>query len=125
MPAADAPPPVPPHPAAAHAPIHVHHHYHPGKSGSTAALLEVIPGLFQVFGIGHIYAGRVGLGLCVMFGYWLLTFINLLLCVVFIGFITWPLCWAGTMILSAVLAANACKPALPIAATSTIQGDPR
>ncbi|MGE8280013.1 MAG: hypothetical protein ACN6O2_06205 [Stenotrophomonas sp.] len=87
----------------------VHHYYHPQKSGGTAALLEVIPGLFQVFGIGHIYAGNVVLGLLFMFGYWALAFVNFLLCFVFIGFITWPLCWVATMIISPLIAANTCK----------------
>lgn len=87
----------------------VHHYYHPHKSGGVAALLEVIPGLFQVFGIGHMYAGNVVTGLLFMFGYWALAFVNFLLCFVFIGFITWPLCWIATMIISPLTAANACK----------------
>ena len=49
----------------------VHHYYYPQKSGGTAALLEVLPGLFQIFGIGHLYAGNVVTGLLIMFGYWL------------------------------------------------------
>jgi TM2 domain-containing membrane protein YozV len=88
----------------------VHHYYHPTKSGSVAALLEVLPGLFfQTFGIGHIYAGNVGTGLFFMFGYWLLLFFNVLLMFVFIGFITAPLCWVAAMIISSLTAANSCK----------------
>lgn len=87
----------------------VHHYYHPHKSGGTAALLEVLPGLFQVFGIGHLYAGNVGTGLFFMFGYWALAFVNFLLCFVFIGFITWPLCWIAIMIISSIVASNSCK----------------
>lgn len=108
----DIPPPPPSAPAApaAPAPQQVHHYYHPQKSGGVAALLEVLPGLFlQTFGIGHMYAGNVGTGLIIMFGYWALTLVNLLLCFVFIGFITWPLCWVAAMILSSLTAANACK----------------
>lgn len=102
----DIPPPMPAVPA----PQQVHHYYHPLKSGGVAALLEVLPGLFlQTFGIGHIYAGNVGTGLIIMFGYWALTVVNVLLCFVFIGFITWPLCWIAAMILSSLTAANACK----------------
>ncbi len=97
-----APPPPPP-------PQQVHHYYHPHKSGGVAALLEVVPGLFQVFGIGHLYAGNVATGLLIMFGYWALTFVNFLLCFVFIGLITWPLCWVSAMIISPLLAANSCK----------------
>lgn len=91
------------------APQQVHHYYHPQKSGGIAALLEVLPGFFQVFGIGHLYAGNVATGLIIMFGYWALSFVNFLLCFVFIGFITWPLCWVATMIISSLTAANACK----------------
>jgi hypothetical protein len=41
-----------------------------GRSSGTAAVLEVIFGLFfQTFGIGHIYAGNVGTGLFLMFGW--------------------------------------------------------
>ncbi|MFT4247816.1 MAG: hypothetical protein QM581_07230 [Pseudomonas sp.] len=89
----------------------VHHYYVPAKSGGTAALLEILPGLlFQTFGIGHIYAGNVGTGLIFMFGYWLLLAANVLLMFVLIGFATAPLCWIAAMIISSITAANACKP---------------
>lgn len=107
-------PPVPPAQV-------VHHHYHPVKSPGTAALLEVVPGLFQVFGIGHIYAGNVGTGLLFMFGYWFLAFVNFLLVFVVIGLVTWPLCWAATMIVSSITAANSCK-TLPPATSVVTQG---
>lgn len=82
------------------------------KSPSTAVLLEVLPGLFfQTFGIGNMYAGNTGLGLGLMFGYWCLAGINFALCFVFIGFVTWPLCWIGMMILAPILASNAAKAA--------------
>ncbi|MGE8225707.1 hypothetical protein [Stenotrophomonas pigmentata] len=103
-PSLPAAPPAPPS-----APQQVHHYYHPQKSGGIAALLEVLPGFFQVFGIGHLYAGNVVTGLIIMFGYWAVAFVNFLLCFVFIGFITWPLCWIATMIISPLTAANACK----------------
>ena len=86
---------------------HVVHHY--PKSGGIAALLEAGPGFFfQTFGIGHMYAGNVGTGLFFMFGYWVVTFINVLLCAVLIGFVTLPLCWVAAMIISPILAARAC-----------------
>ena len=103
-PSLPAAPPAPPT-----APQQVHHYYHPEKSGGIAALLEVLPGFFQVFGIGHLYAGNVATALTIMFGYWAIAFVNFLLCFVFIGFITWPLCWIATMIISPLTAANACK----------------
>lgn len=98
-------PAVPPPPAQQQ----VHHYYHPHKSGGVAALLEVLPGLFQVFGIGHMYAGNVATGLIIMFGYWAIAFVNFLLLFVLIGWVTWPLCWIATMIISPLTAANACK----------------
>ena len=75
-----------------------------------AALLEVLGGMFaQTFGIGHIYAGNVGTGLLFMFGYWFLCFINILLMIVFIGILTYPLCWIIIMIISPIVAANSVK----------------
>ncbi|GMV80845.1 MAG: hypothetical protein AMXMBFR7_20290 [Planctomycetota bacterium] len=80
------------------------------RSGGTAALLEVLPGLFlNLFGMGHIYAGRVGVGLLVMFGYWVLLTINILLCFVIVGFVTLPMTWLGFMIFSPLAAAKACE----------------
>lgn len=90
---------------------HLHYYQPPPKSAGVAALLEILPGLFlQTFGVGHLYTGRVALGLLFMFGYWFLTFINILLCFVLVGFVTWPICFVTTMILSPILAAgNASK----------------
>lgn len=77
------------------------------KSPGTAVLLEFLPGLFfQTFGIGNIYAGNVGAGIALMLGYWLVSAINFALCFVLIGFVTWPLCFIGAMILSAMLASS-------------------
>ena len=105
-------PPQPPQP---HYPPqqvqHVIHHYQaPPKSSGTAVLLEVLPGFFlQTFGIGHLYAGNVGVGLLFMFGYWFVQFINLLLCFVFIGILTLPLCFILAMVISPILASQAAE----------------
>lgn len=91
---------------------HIHHHYVPVKSSGTAVLLELLPGaLFQTFGIGHIYAGNVGIGLLFMFGYWAVAVVNLLLCLVLIGFVTWPLCWIATAVVSSIIASNSARTA--------------
>jgi TM2 domain-containing membrane protein YozV len=83
--------------------VHVYH----AKSAGTAAMLEVVFGLLlQTFGIGHMYAGRVGVGLAIMFGYWALMAVNLLLCLVLIGFVTLPVCWLVAMIVSPLMAAR-------------------
>jgi TM2 domain-containing membrane protein YozV len=63
--------------------------------------LEVGPGLLlQTFGIGHLYAGKVGTGLAIMFGYWFLQAVNVLLTSILIGFVTGPLTWLAFMVLS-------------------------
>ena|SRR5215204_6186743 len=100
----------PPYPYYPPPPVqHVVHHYQsPPKSSGTAVLLEILPGFcFQTFGIGHMYAGNVGTGLLIMFGYWFVQFINLLLCLFLIGFITLPLCFLLAIIISPILASNA------------------
>ena len=80
----------------------------PPKSTGLAVALELLGGLFfQTFGVGHLYAGNVGVGVGLMFGYWALTAINVVLCFVFVGFITWPLTWLAFMIISAITANNA------------------
>jgi TM2 domain-containing membrane protein YozV len=85
----------------------VHHYQSPPKSSGVAVLLEVLPGFFfQTFGIGHIYAGNVGVGLLFMFGYWFVQFINFLLCFLIIGFITLPVCWLAMLVISPTVAAN-------------------
>jgi TM2 domain-containing membrane protein YozV len=61
--------------------------------------LEVLPGLLlQTFGIGHLFKGRVGMGLGIMVSYWALQAVNAMLCTVWIGFITGPLTWLAYMI---------------------------
>lgn len=81
-----------------------------GPDNGIAALLEILPGVFlQTFGIGHIYAGNVGRGLILMFGYWILSFINYLLCFVLVGFVTWPLTFLAFAIFSTIAASNAAK----------------
>ena len=102
----------PQQPSYPYPPQHVQHVVHryrtPPKTTAVAVLLEVLPGLFlQTFGIGHLYAGNIGVGLLFMFGYWFVQFINILLCFVLIGFITLPLCFILAMVISPILASNA------------------
>jgi len=88
----------------------VHHHHHGGPEPGIAVILEILPGLMiQTFGIGNIYAGNVAAGLFMMIGYWVLTVINALLCIVVVGFITWPLTWIAFMIFCPILANDAAK----------------
>lgn len=79
----------------------------PQRSGSTAALLEVLFGFFfNTFGLGHIYAGDVGKGLLIMFAFWGLQVVNVLLCFVLIGFITLPVTWIVFMVWSTMAASK-------------------
>jgi TM2 domain-containing membrane protein YozV len=87
--------------------INKHYQQMEEKSTGLAVVLELLPGFFQIFGIGHFYAGNVGMGLLWLLGYWFVTFINVLLCFVAIGFITGPICWLLTMILSPIFAVDA------------------
>ena len=104
----------PQQPAYPYPPQHVQrvipHYQSPPKTTAVAVLLEVLPGLFlQTFGIGHLYAGNIGVGLLFMFGYWFVQFINILLCFVLIGFITGPLCFILALVISPILASNAAE----------------
>ena len=66
----------------------------------TAALIEVIGGLFQIFGLGHIASGHVLWGLLMMFAYWTLQGINFLLSFIGIGIVTGALTWVAFMVIS-------------------------
>jgi len=60
---------------------------------STAMTLEIVLGLFGIFGVGHLTNGNVGKGLLVMFGYWGIQLFNLILMALWIGFLTAPVTW--------------------------------
>ncbi|MEZ4236156.1 MAG: hypothetical protein R3F59_08335 [Myxococcota bacterium] len=76
------------------------------RDNTAAVMLEVLPGLiFQVFGLGHIYQGRVGMGLFIMISYWALQALNLFLTIFLIGLVTGPLTWLFYLI-AAPLNAN-------------------
>jgi TM2 domain-containing membrane protein YozV len=78
----------------------------PLKSSGAAVALELVPGIFGIFGIGNIYAGRVGAGIALMVGFWALFWVNVLLVFLIIGWITAPLTWIAFMIVGAVSAAR-------------------
>jgi TM2 domain-containing membrane protein YozV len=79
------------------------------KSGGTAAVLELLGGLLiQTFGIGHLYSGHVVRGLFIMFAYWIVQGINVGLMLVAIGWITLPIVWLLTIVISPLWAASSC-----------------
>lgn len=69
------------------------------QQSMVAVGLEVGPGLFlQTFGVGHIYSGKFGTGVALMFTYWVLQAINAMLLPFLIGWITMPLTFLGFMV---------------------------
>jgi TM2 domain-containing membrane protein YozV len=69
------------------------------KSQVLPMALEIIPGLFSIFGIGHMVQGRVGMGLFIMFSYWAVQAVNFMLIPVFgLGLLTTPLTWLFYMV---------------------------
>lgn len=86
------------------------HYYHSGPSAGTAVALEILLGMFmQTFGVGNLYAGNTSGGLFMMFGYWGLQFVNLVLCLVLIGFVTLPMTWLAFMIFCPIMANGSAK----------------
>ncbi|MDG4834454.1 hypothetical protein O7627_34870 [Solwaraspora sp. WMMD1047] len=76
----------------------------PRKSVGLAVGLELILGLFGIFGVGSIYAGRVGLGLTLMISFWMLFWVNFALIFLLIGLLTMPLTWFAYLVVGALLA---------------------
>lgn len=76
------------------------------KSAAAAVALELVLGLFGVFGVGNLYAGRTAEGVILMVSFWVLFWINVFLIFVFIGVVTMPLTWIGYMIAGPLLAAR-------------------
>jgi TM2 domain-containing membrane protein YozV len=92
------PPPAPPSPLS---------YVPPPKDQGIALILELVPGMFlQTFGIGNLYAGNLGWGLVLMFGYWIAAWINFLLLFVLVGLVTWPITWLAFAAVASYLAAN-------------------
>jgi hypothetical protein len=84
--------------------------YRLGRDPGLAVVFELVPGLFlQTFGIGNIYAGNVMMGVLMMVGYWVLSVVNFFLCMVLVGFVTWPLTWLAFMIVCPMMANRAAK----------------
>lgn len=62
------------------------------RDPSVAMVLEVAGGFFGFLGIGWIYAGRPGLGVTLLIGYWLLDWIvGVILSIVTLGL--WCCIW--------------------------------
>ena len=76
------------------------------KSVGAAVALELIPGLFGIFGVGNMYTGRVGIGLALMLSFWALFWVNFLLIFIFVGWVTMPVTWVAYLIGGALLAAH-------------------
>jgi TM2 domain-containing membrane protein YozV len=94
------PPPVPPPPP----PVFVA--VVPQKSAGAAVALELVLGLFGVFGVGNLYAGRAAVGILLMLSFWGLFWVNVLLVFLAIGFVTMPLTWIAYLVAGPLLAAR-------------------
>jgi TM2 domain-containing membrane protein YozV len=79
----------------------------PVKSTGMAVVLELVPGLFGVFGIGNMYAGRIGTGIALMVSYWVLFWVNVVLAFFLIGVATLVLTWIVFMVVGPLLAVSA------------------
>ena len=77
------------------------------RSVGAAIALEIVPGLFGVFGIGNIYAGSIGVGIALMVSFWVFFWINVLLVFIFIGWVTAPLTWIAYVVAGSILASRA------------------
>ncbi|MDG4797575.1 hypothetical protein [Micromonospora sp. WMMD1082] len=77
------------------------------KSTGAAIALELILGIFGIFGVGSIYAGRVVTGIVLMVSFWVLFWINFALIFLAVGLVTMPLTWLAYLAGGAVLAARA------------------
>ena len=80
------------------------------KDPTAAILLELLPAIsLQTFGIGNIYAGNVLVGVLIMVGYWITCLVNIALCFILIGLVTWPLTWLAFAVGSSYLAYQKAK----------------
>lgn len=79
------------------------------KDPSTGLLLELIPGLFGFLGIGRLWAGDIGIGLALLFGYWVFwgfVWFSLTIMAIFtlgLAFCFIPLFWIGAPVISGLL----------------------
>lgn len=77
------------------------------RFAGAAVLLELGLGLLGIFGVGNMYAGRIGQGIALLLSYWVVFWVNVALLFVAIGWFTMPLCWIGYMVAGPLLAAKA------------------
>jgi TM2 domain-containing membrane protein YozV len=78
----------------------------PQKSAGAAVALELVLGLFGIFGVGNLYAGRTAAGVTLMLSFWGLFWINFFLIFAVIGLVTMPLTWISYLVTGPLLAAQ-------------------
>ncbi|MEL6178666.1 MAG: GIY-YIG nuclease family protein [Myxococcota bacterium] len=75
-----------------------------------AALLELGPGLFQTFGLGHMYAGKTAQGMAILLGYWAFMVLGCFAAPKTWSWLgIWALCWLTTTLLSTLFAVRAAR----------------
>lgn len=77
------------------------------RSAGAAVALELVLGLFGIFGVGNIYAGKVGRGIALMVSFWALFWVNVVLWFLVIGIVTGPLTYLAYLIIGPISAARA------------------
>lgn len=83
------------------------------KSASVAVVLDIFFAFFGIMGVGSLYAGAPAPGLVLMVGFWFFTCINVALCFVLIGFVTFPITWLVCLLLSVHSSTSAVEAASP------------
>ena len=95
-----------PYPSTIGQPLHARPLASGARSPGLAFGMELLlGGVFQLFGLGHIYAGRPVLGMAWLLGYMLIQAVNIALMGVVIGFITLPLTWLVATVIASISAA--------------------
>ncbi|MBL7253051.1 hypothetical protein [Paractinoplanes lichenicola] len=78
----------------------------PQRSSGTAVALEIVLGIFGIFGVGNLYAGRIGTGIALMVSFWVLFWINFMLTFIVIGWFTYPVTWIVFLVVGPISAAR-------------------
>jgi hypothetical protein len=69
-------------------PVYVGRQISPETEGaaSIAILLEILFGFFGLLGVGHVYTGRIGLGIAAMIGWWIYLGVAITISMLTLGF---------------------------------------
>lgn len=85
------------------------------NKATLALLIEIVAGFLGFMGIGHIYSGRMALGITVMFGWWFALFMAIIVSAVSFGLLLLPMALMviAVPIISGIQARNYVRRQLP------------